>query len=604
MNKILLLLFCVFTVSSVASAQLFEANFDDGTLNGMTTIDNDGQPINGNVTGIDGAFSVISITNDGFDTPFAASASWFANGALTADDYLITPGLQLDSPDYFFKFEARAVSAGYPDGYEVLVSTTDSLVGSFNDVLFSINAESADQWEERFFSLADYDGQKVFVAIRNNSTDEFILAIDNVEVVEISGREITALGFTNNRWNLSGGDVNMFLRNSGAETIESMTVDYTVVLPVDLAGVAEFEIDYMITTINGEADILDDNSATVTLNSQAALTDVRSVVEEGTGTWCGWCPRGHVFMEAMAEDYPEDFIGIAAHDNDPMVVAEHDNGLGFTGFPTAIMNRAIDMDPSQIEAFLPEGNSRVVPLTVGAELDYNEDTREGVITASAISAVNASNINLRFSVIITEDEVVRTTSNYAQANYYAGGAAGAMGGYESLSDPVPAADMVYNDVSRAILGGFNGMASSIPSSLVEGEMYTMTFSYTVPADYNPMHMQAVVLVIDEDGSILNADETIFQMPVNTQDISDIQSVTLFPNPATNMVNVELALEATTDINISLIDFTGKVVYNNSFENVNSNTTIPVSIENVISGVYLVKIDSQEGSTVKRLVVSN
>jgi hypothetical protein len=117
-------------------------------------------------------------------------------------------------------------------------------------------------------------------------------------------------------------------------------------------------------------------------------------------------------------------------------------------------------------------------------------------------------------------------------------------------------------------------------------------------------MQAVVLVIDEDGSILNADETIFQMPVNTQDISDIQSVTLFPNPATNMVNVELALEATTDINISLIDFTGKVVYNNSFENVNSNTTIPVSIENVISGVYLVKIDSQEGSTVKRLVVSN
>ena len=44
-----------------------------------------------------------------------------------------------------------------------------------------------------------------------------------------------------------------------------------------------------------------------------ATYDRVTVVEEGTGTWCGWCVRGIVALEYMRENYPDKFIGIGVH---------------------------------------------------------------------------------------------------------------------------------------------------------------------------------------------------------------------------------------------------------------------------------------------------
>lgn len=50
------------------------------------------------------------------------------------------------------------------------------------------------------------------------------------------------------------------------------------------------------------------------------------LIEEGTGTWCGWCPRGIVMMEYIAEKYPDFFARAAIHKSygtsrDPMQVS-------------------------------------------------------------------------------------------------------------------------------------------------------------------------------------------------------------------------------------------------------------------------------------------
>lgn len=46
--------------------------------------------------------------------------------------------------------------------------------------------------------------------------------------------------------------------------------------------------------------------------------DKKVWVEEATGTWCGWCPRGEVYMNYLYAKYPEHFVGIAVHQKDPM----------------------------------------------------------------------------------------------------------------------------------------------------------------------------------------------------------------------------------------------------------------------------------------------
>jgi len=72
-----------------------------------------------------------------------------------------------------------------------------------------------------------------------------------------------------------------------------------------------------------------------------------TVIEEFTGTGCGWCPRGWAGMEYMKENYPDNFIGIAFHkynSTDPMYYANYPY-LGLTGAPGCIVDRKIDTDP-------------------------------------------------------------------------------------------------------------------------------------------------------------------------------------------------------------------------------------------------------------------
>ena len=40
------------------------------------------------------------------------------------------------------------------------------------------------------------------------------------------------------------------------------------------------------------------------------------VMEEGTGTWCGYCPEGMATILRMKEKYPDNFIAVAIHDDD------------------------------------------------------------------------------------------------------------------------------------------------------------------------------------------------------------------------------------------------------------------------------------------------
>ena len=86
-------------------------------------------------------------------------------------------------------------------------------------------------------------------------------------------------------------------------------------------------------------------------------------------------------------------------------------------------------------------------------------------------------------MILTEDGVTGTSSDYAQANAYANNANGPMGGYENLPNPVPASQMVYDHVGRAIPTGYDGVAGSIPANVVSNEVNVYNVEYAVPAAY-------------------------------------------------------------------------------------------------------------------------
>ncbi len=121
----------------------------------------------------------------------ALSNSWY-DPAGTADDWMVTPKITVPAGGNL-SWNAIAYDGNFADGYEVLISTTDSLVGSFTTVLFSVPAENS-VWTARNVSLSAYAGQDVFIAFRNNSNDKFLLAIDDIEIFQPDPYEI---GVTN-----------------------------------------------------------------------------------------------------------------------------------------------------------------------------------------------------------------------------------------------------------------------------------------------------------------------------------------------------------------------------------------------------------------------
>ena len=65
------------------------------------------------------------------------------------------------------------------------------------------------------------------------------------------------------------------------------------------------------------------------------------VVEDFTGTWCGWCPRVSEAVRLLKQE-TSDAIVIAIHNGDAMQFSQEGTirqAFNVTGFPTALINR-------------------------------------------------------------------------------------------------------------------------------------------------------------------------------------------------------------------------------------------------------------------------
>lgn len=182
----------------------YSQNFDAGIPSTYNIIDVDGNVINTAVaTVVKNAWSA-ALASGSTDSS-AMSTSWYTPMG-TSDDWMITDSIII--PDsataVFLSWDAEAIDPAYRDGYEVYISnTTQTIAGAqANPILFSTLAENADI-TTRKVDISSYKGDTVFVAFRNNSTDMFLLSVDNIKVyrpspydVAISENTVTLTGLS------------------------------------------------------------------------------------------------------------------------------------------------------------------------------------------------------------------------------------------------------------------------------------------------------------------------------------------------------------------------------------------------------------------------
>ncbi len=115
----------------------------------------------------------------------AASASYINNyGAVTPDNWMITPQIVIPSEGATLNYYVGAVDASYfAEYYSVLVSTTGSATSNFTGTLFAGTVASVD-YTLKSLDLSGYAGQTIRLAFRHhNITDMYWMMIDDIEVI-------------------------------------------------------------------------------------------------------------------------------------------------------------------------------------------------------------------------------------------------------------------------------------------------------------------------------------------------------------------------------------------------------------------------------------
>ncbi len=377
-------------------------------------------------------------------------------------------------------------------------------------------------------------------------------------------------------------------------------------------------ITIAISNINGQAndDVPSDDSKTIIVYTIVPAPGKIVVAEEGTGTWCQWCPRGAVFMDYMNYNYEGYFAAIAVHNNDPMVVTDYDAGLGglISGYPSALVDRGTDIDPSLLENSFIQQIVKVpdAVLTNGATWDPVKRTLKVSVTTKLNATLSG---DYKIACVLTQDSVRGTGSGYNQSNAYAGGLNGAMGGYEALPNPVPASRMRYDHVARIITPSFTGHPNAFVNMLA-GDSVTYTFTYTLPTTWLDRKMNIIGILFKPDGTIENASLSNIKTAVDNgyqtgtelggnfvgmEKIVAPDEIHLSPNPGTDVSNIVLDLNNEAVVTVEIFNTNGQRVASKNYGSLNGALHLPINLSEFNSGLYLVKVMVDDYPTTLKLL---
>jgi hypothetical protein len=84
--------------------------------------------------------------------------------------------------------------------------------------------------------------------------------------------------------------------------------------------------------------------------------------------------------------------------------------------------------------------------------------------------------------------------------------------------------------------------------------------------------------------------------------NNISDVSIFPNPATENFTIELNVKKASPINFKLVDLTGKLIKEIKAGEVFGNYKTSISITDIAKGSYFLKISSDDGLEVKKIMI--
>ena len=202
------------------------------------------------------------------------------------------------------------------------------------------------------------------------------------------------------------------------------------------------------------------------------------LVEDYTGTWCGYCTRVSYAIEQVEKE-TDDAVIIAIHQGDPMAfsqVSSMMSNFGVTGFPTAFIDRTTRWTPPEPSNIAQVTGKLTKKAYAALAMDSSID--DDLLTIKVKLKMGYNYKALKLGLYILEDGIKYDQKNWT--SYYVG-------------DPLK--NFEHNHVLRKSITGILG--DQIPSDKVgHDKEFEKEFQYVIPNEFNKDKIKMVAFVTE------------------------------------------------------------------------------------------------------------
>jgi len=613
MKKTLLCFGLIAAAAGLKAQTYFFDDFSSGTLSNWNVTDSDGDGNNWGIADYD----------DGVQEEHASSASWIST-PLTPNNWMVSDPIDLSTASGTILLEwlvygQDQLYAG--EHYTVYVATSNVIATlQASPTNFTETLTTSAGYMSRSLDVSTFAGQTIYIGFRHHAvTDMFKINVDDVEVstalandaemvsldidpVILAGNYTIAGTIFNNGLNsITSYDIT-WDSGSGPQTqsftntiLSGATYNFSHSTQLVVVAGTDYNIDVCVD-LTGDGDAANDCITAST--SGASQTGTRlPLMEEFSSSTCPPCFTlnttgfGGVGMNTYlaGQDANESGANLAvikyqvnwpgsgdhAYNND---VSSRVNYYNVSAAPTVLVDA--------IEIGTPAAITAAAAVPAFLDISATHSSTGGVVTVNVSVNPYADWTGAKLHIALLDKE-------------YAAGTAPSFSNGETE----------FHHILRKMIPSGNGTTINLNAGTpyTSNQNYSYNFFNGWPAqgsfDLHAASTQEVVVFIqDADGNLLNSAISIGTIVGVEEENTNSTILSVYPNPSTDLTNVQFSLDETSNVSIEVVNALGQVLYANNLGNVIGTQKVQINTVNFEAGMYLINVIVDGVVSTKRVSV--